>query len=469
MSAKLILFVLLALMISVAAVVLAVFPLFRRVVSREASKQEVNLQVLRDQLQEVEADLAAGTLSQIQFDEAKQDIARRLLEEIPADNLLSWEQSSQESKRGVQSNPPLPLPSTRRLATGLSIAVPVISFALYLWLGNPLAMLQDGMMVAAGGEEKVQQEGDAGKRAITPEKVQAMIQGLKEQAEKSPQDGRAWMMLARAYSFVGKFSEAVEAYQHAMPLNPGDADLLADYADALAIVQNRTLGPEPMKLIREALKIDPENMKALALAATEAFIRKDYATAVSLWRKAVPSAAKHDPALVAQLLEDIREANQLGGGKLISEKDLAALDHAPSGLNGLAVAKSAQSKPAEQDQPKQSSGVSISGRVTLAPALKAQAHPEDMVYIFAKAEAGPPMPLAVMRMKVKDLPAEFTLDESMAMMPQLKLSNFPKVVVGARISRSGNAIPSSGDLQGLVKSVTPGSQGISIEISERLP
>jgi len=467
MSAKLILFVLLALMISVAAIVLAVFPLFRRIVSREATKQEVNLQVLRDQLQEVEADLAAGTLSQIQFDEAKQDIARRLLEEIPADNLLSWEQSNKESKHGVQPTP-LPNPSTRRLATGLSIAVPLISFALYLWLGNPLAMLQDGTMVA-GVEEKVQQEGDAGKRAITPEKVQAMIQGLKEQAEKSPKDGRAWMMLARAYSFVGKFSEAVEAYQHAMPLNPGDADLLADYADALAIVQNRTLGPEPMKLIHDALKIDPENMKALALAATEAFIRKDYATAVSLWRKAVPSAAKHDPALVAQLLEDIREANQLGGGKLISEKDLAALGNAPSGLSGPAIAKNAQSKPADQDKPKQGAGVSISGRVMLAPALKAQAHPEDMVYIFAKAEAGPPMPLAVMRMKVKDLPAEFTLDESMAMMPQLKLSNFPKVVVGARISRSGNAIPSSGDLQGLVKSVTPGSQGISIEISERIP
>lgn len=467
MSAKLILFVLLALMISVAAIVLAVFPLFRRIVSREATKQEVNLQVLRDQLQEVEADLAAGTLSQIQFDEAKQDIARRLLEEIPADNLLSWEKSNKESKHGVQSTP-LPIPSTRRLATGLSIAIPLISFALYLWLGNPLAMLQDGTMVA-GGEEKVQQEGDAGKRAITPEKVQAMIQGLKEQAEKSPKDGRAWMMLARAYSFVGKFSEAVEAYQHAMPLNPGDADLLADYADALAIVQNRTLGPEPMKLIHDALKIDPENMKALALAATEAFIRKDYATAVSLWRKAVPSAAKHDPALVAQLLEDIREANQLGGGKLISEKDLAALGNAPSGLSGPAIAKNAQSKPADQDKPNQGAGVSISGRVMLAPALKAQAHPEDMVYIFAKAEAGPPMPLAVMRMKVKDLPAEFTLDESMAMMPQLKLSNFPKVVVGARISRSGNAIPSSGDLQGLVKSVTPGSQGISIEISERIP
>jgi cytochrome c-type biogenesis protein CcmH len=466
MSAKLILFVLLALIMSAVAIVLAVLPLFRAVLTREASKQEVNLQVLRDQLTELETDLAAGTLSQVQFDEAKQDIARRLLDELPADTELALDQVNASSVSKIAFPQ-----SSRRLALGLSIAVPLLSFALYLWLGSPMAMLQDEVM--ARNDERPQQESDAGKRAITPEKVQAMIQGLKEQADKAPNDGRAWMMLARAYSFVGKFPEAVDAYKHAMPLNPGDADLLADYADSLAIVQNRTLGPEPMKLIHEALKIDPENMKALALAATEAFIRKDYATAVSLWRKAVPTAAKHDPALVGQLLDDIREANQLGGGKLISEKDLAGLSNVSGAMKGP-VDDSPQSVPvrpgpSQQSQNGQNAAASISGRVSLAPALKDQAHPGDMVYIFAKAESGPPMPLAVMRMKVSDLPAEFTLDESMAMMPQLKLSNFPKVIVGARISRSGTAIPSSGDLQGVVKGVSPGSKGLSIEISERIP
>jgi len=466
MSAKLILFVLLALIMSVAAIVLAILPLFRAVLSREASQQEVNLQVLRDQLAELEADLAAGTLSQIQFDEAKQDIARRLMDALPADTELALDLVNSSSAHKTS----LPQ-SSRRLAIGLTIGVPLLSFALYLWLGSPIAMLQDEGM--ARNEDRPAQESDAGKRAITPEKVQAMIQGLKEQAEKAPNDGRAWMMLARAYSFVGKFPEAVDAYQHAMPLNPGDADLLADYADALAIVQNRTLGPEPMKLIHDALKIDPENMKALALAATEAFIRKDYATAVSLWRKAVPTATKNDPALVGQLLDDIREANQLGGGKLISDQDLAALSNVSKAMKDP-VAESPQTKPvapdtSKQSQAKQNLAVSISGRVSLAPALKEQTHPGDMVYVFAKAESGPPMPLAVMRMKVSDLPAEFTLDESMAMMPQLKLSNFPKVMVGARISRSGNAIPSRGDLQGVVKGVTPGSKGLIIEITERLP
>jgi len=463
MSAKFILFVLLALMMSLAAIVLALLPLFRSVRSQEASKQEVNLQVLRDQLLELETDLAAGTLSQVQFDEAKQDIARRLLEELPTD-----QSGDLDSLNRISGNQAVPSQSSRRLAIALSIAVPILSFILYLFLGNPVAMTQGGEV--SGGGQTVQSDEEPGKRAITPEKVQAMIQGLKEQADKAPNDGRAWMMLARAYSFVGKFPEAVEAYQHALPLNPGDADLLADYADALAIVQNRTLGPEPMKLIHQALKIDPQNMKALALAATEAFIRKDYATAVDLWKKALPSAAKHDPGLVSQLLDDIREANQLGGGKLVSEKDLAAFASGSGPqLEGGPV--NAQNKGAEPKQSKEasSSASSISGRIQLAPALKAQTHPGDMVYVFAKAESGPPMPLAVLRMKVSDLPATFTLDESMAMMPQLKLSHFEKVIVGARISRSGNAIPSSGDLQGLVRGVSPGSKGINIEINEQIP
>jgi cytochrome c-type biogenesis protein CcmH len=368
----------------------------------------------------------------------------------------------------ISGNQAVPSQSSRRLAIALSIAVPILSFILYLCLGNPVAMTQGGEV--SGGGQTVQSDEEPGKRAITPEKVQAMIQGLKEQADKAPNDGRAWMMLARAYSFVGKFPEAVEAYQHALPLNPGDADLLADYADALAIVQNRTLGPEPMKLIHQALKIDPQNMKALALAATEAFIRKDYATAVDLWKKALPSAAKHDPGLVSQLLDDIREANQLGGGKLVSEKDLAAFASGSGPqLEGGPV--NAQNKGAEPKQSKEasSSASSISGHIQLAPALKAQTHPGDMVYVFAKAESGPPMPLAVLRMKVSDLPATFTLDESMAMMPQLKLSHFEKVIVGVRISRSGNAIPSSGDLQGLVRGVSPGSKGINIEINEQIP
>jgi cytochrome c-type biogenesis protein CcmH len=461
MSAKLILFVLLALMMSIAAIVLAVLPLFRKAPQPEASKQEANLQVLRDQLAELEADLASGTLSQIQFDEAKQDILRRLIDDFPEEikNAPRPKKASSRTQATQHS-------SSRFLAVGLCIAIPLFSFVMYLSLGNPLAMMQED--VVTGPDGVAQNENETQKRAVTPEKVQAMIQDLKERAEKAPNDGRAWMMLARAYSFVGKFPEAVEVYKHALPLNPEDADLLADYADSLAIVQNRTLGPEPMKLIREALKIDPENMKALALAATEAFFRKDYANAIALWRKAIPSAAKRDSGLVAQLISDIREANQLGGGKLISDQELAALNPSSSAMNGPIGTQAVESGRAVESQ-QGNPNVKISGRIFLSKALMAQTHPDDLVYVFAKAESGPPMPLAVLRMKVSDLPAEFTLDESMAMMPQLKLSNFAKVIVGARISRSGNAIPSSGDLQGQVHNISPGSIGLNIEINERIP
>jgi len=361
MSAKLVLFVLLALMMSAAAIVLAILPLFRRQASAEPSKQEVNLQVLRDQLTELEADLAAGTLSQSQFDEAKQDIAQRLFEELP---------SEQEVKAALEVKTVQPT-SSRPLAIGLSIAVPLLSFVLYLFLGNPIAMLEDERNMA--GDERAQQENENAKHPITPEKVQAMIVEIKAHLKKEPNDGRAWAILARAYHYLGQFKEAVDTYRRALPLNPGDADLQADYQTA---------------------------------------------------------------------------------------SDLLA----QSGMNGRKMGEGGP-----QQQGAEQSKVSISGRISLAPQLKSQTHSEDMVYVFAKAENGPPMPLAVLRMKVSDLPSAFTLDESMAMMPQLKLSHFPKVIVGARISRSGNAIPSSGDLQGVVKGVVPGSTGVNIEITERIP
>lgn len=361
MSAKLILFVLLALMMSGTAIILAILPLFRKVVTREASKQDVNLQVLRDQLSELEADLIAGTLSQAQFDEAKQDIARRLLEELPQGQEVAIH------KDGIQTLKPdsVAAKASHRLAIGLSLSVPFISLVLYSLLGNPFSLMQDEGM--SSGEARAQQQNEAANKSITPEKVQLMIQEIKTHLVQAPNDARAWAILARAYHFLGDFPEAVKTYQHALPMNPGDSDLQADYQTALEMLKQSKLSNAPKQ---------------------------------------------NDAALTSK---------------------------------------------------------SIRGRVAISAALKSQVHPEDSVFIFAKAESGPPMPLAVMRLKVKDLPAEFTLDDSMAMMPQLKLSGFPKVVVGARVSQTGNAIPSSGDLQGLVKGVAPGSQGLNIEISERLP
>lgn len=467
MSARVVLFWLLALLISTAVLAVLLWPLLRRQRPRTVVRREVNVQVLRDQLVELEADLKAGTLSQSQYDEAKLDISRRLLEDLTADPLAP-----------VPPVDPRQQAANRRLALVLGVLVPVLGVVAYLFLGTPAALDQDGgaasgAMAAAGGTPAgAAPEGGgsgdaqaaAAKHAITPEKIQAMIDQLRKKLEAQPNDPQGSAMLARALNFMGKFPEAVEAYRKALPLNPGDAELLADYADALAMTQNRTLGPEPMKLVQQSLKIDPANMKALALSATEAFQRKDYKSAIDFWKRAIPVAQQREPEMAQQFRMNIVEANQLGGGKLISDADI------PGGPPVLPAAAEAQtSAPPASASSEAGGGVSVSGRVTLSPALKAKVGAGDSVFIYAKAASGPPMPLAVMRAKAQDLPIDFKLDDSMAMMPGMKLSSFPALIVGARISKTGNAIPSSGDLQGQVKDIKPGAAGVLLEISEVVP
>ena len=472
MSARIVLFWLLALILFAGVTAVVVWPLVRRQKQKLVVRKEVNVQILRDQLVELDADLQAGTLSQGQFEEAKADISRRLLSDLTADPI-----------QAAPAVDPAQAAGNRRLALGLAVAMPVLAVVAYLWLGTPVALQGgddnaplaaagasgDGAAPAAGGADTPASAG--AKHAVTPEKIQAMIEALRKKVDANPGDGPDTAMLARAYNFEGKFPEAVVYYKKAVALVPGDGELLADYADALAMTQNRTLGPEPMQLVRAALQADPNNTKALALSATEAFTRKDYKAAIAFWKRAIPGAQARDPEMAQQFKTNIAEANQMGGGKLVPAAELQGLtaglgDNAGAPAAPFAQAAAEASAPAAVPA---GGGVSVSGRVSLSAALKAKAGPDDSVFIFAKAASGPPMPLAVLRAKVSDLPMNFKLDESMAMMPGLKLGNFPQVVVGARISKTGNAIPASGDLQGLVKGVKPGAAGLNVEISETVP
>ena len=222
----------------------------------------------------------------------------------------------------------------------------------------------------------------------------------------------------------------------------------------LAVKNGRQLTGESLTLIDRALKIDPANLKALALAGTAAFDRKDYTLAVQHWEKLL-AGVPADSAYRSQVQSGIDEARQLG--------------KMPPSATALAdAAATPQAAPAQSDgsAPPAAAGASVSGTVTLSAALAAQAGPDDTVFVFARAAEGPRMPLAVLRKQVKDLPFEFRLDDSMAMSPAAKLSGAARVVVGARISKTGDAIPKDGDLSGESAPVTPGASGLKIEIAE---
>jgi len=285
-----------------------------------------------------------------------------------------------------------------------------------------------------------------------------MAASLAAKLEKEPDNAAGWSTLAHTYYSLSRFPEAVAAYERAEKLLPEDADLLADYADALGAL-NQSLAGKPTELVNRALKANPSQWKALALAGTIAFDRKDYKQAVVYWEQL--KATLPPGSDIARSIEgSIAEARGLG--KIGAD---AVPPASPAAAMAAATPAPAPAKAASAAIP----GAAISGEVKLAPALAKGAAPNDAVFVIARAAEGPKMPLAIVRKQVKDLPFTFALDDSLAMSPEMKISNFAEIVVTARISKTGNAMPAAGDLEGSSKPVRIGTQGVSVVIDGTRP
>ena len=403
-----------AIALVVVAILILVLPIFGRS-NRQitATRSEVNLTVYRDQLRELDAELAAETLDETQYRSAKNDLESRMLEDSV----------------GGEVGAPSVLPRNRSLIIGVALAVPVIAVALYFVLGTPSGL---------DPKQAVAPQAEGGEHAVTQQQIESMVSRLAQKLESRPDDAEGWVMLSRSYTALQRYDDASKAYAHVVELMPNDAPLLADYADVMAM-SKKTLQGEPEKIILKALKVDPNNIKALSLAGSAAFERKDYRLATKWWEK-ILGLIPPDSQDSAAVLGNVNEARGLAGLP-------------PLGPQANKVVS----------RPGAASGA-VSGTASLAPAFKAQVAPTDSVFIFARAAQGPKMPLAVIRKTVQDLPLTFTLDDSMAVMPSMKLSSVDKVVVGVRISKSGNATPTPGDLQGLSQPVAIGTKGIVITI-----
>ena len=373
----------------VAALAIVLRPWYWKRRRTAVSRPAANLSIYRDQLRELEADLTAGKLARGDYERARIDLEARLLEDVREDSVAR-------------------APAQRGIALAVGVAVPLLALALYFLVGNPAAI-----------QESVQ-------HAYSPAEIEAMLDRLAARLRESPGDVEGWRLLARSYAALGRFEDAANAYEKAASLAPRDAQLLADYADALAMARGRQLEGDPEKLIQRALAADPNNLKALALAGTAAFGRRDYAAAAAYWQRMLPHVAP-DSEDARSIQANIDEARSF-------------LKDKPAALAGLA------------------------GTVSLAPALKAKVSADDVVFVFARAAEGPPMPLAVARARVRDLPYRFQLDDTMAMTPALKLSAFPKVTVTARISKGGAPTAQPGDLQGVLGPVANDSRSLQLVI-----
>ena len=413
-------------------------PLLRGGARAKVDRTAVNLGILKDQLAELDAEHARGAIAEAQYAATKADLQQRVLDETQA------EPAAAEAPRATQLG--------KLTAAVVVLVVPIASAMLYSRFGdlsafNPLA-----------------RQGADAAHQFSKDDLANMTQRLAERLKKEPDNANGWATLARTYYSMGRFAEASAAFEKLVELVPDDASLLADYADALAMSQGRKIAGKPMELINRALKIDPLQWKALAMAGTEAFDRQDYKSAVALWEN-LQASLPADAPMKQQLSGSINEARSRAGMPQVAAMPPSPVPPAAPAVGARPVApagsKAAAGAPA-------AAGGRIAGTVTLSAELRGKVAPEDSVIIFARPAEGSRMPLAMMRVQAKDLPKTFALDDSMAISPDARLSNVAEVVVGARVSKSGSPMPQKGDLEGLSKPAKLGRGDVAVTIDTEL-
>lgn len=390
------LFLLLVAILILIAFALILPPLWRGYSVVDDDMDNRNILIARNRLAELKANWLSGGISLAQYDEQVAELEQTLLDDLSI-------------KSPVHA---LPLQG-RWMVYALVVAVPLLSFGLYGSLGNFQAVSHSAEMAAAAPANP------------TSDEINTMVAGLAERLKTNPNDAQGWLMLGRSYKYLEQYPKAVQAFANAYRLLGDQPEVMLLYADALAYTANKNLAGKPSELIFKALELEPDNLNGLWLGGLARVQQSDGAAAVKLWRKL--------ESLLPQDSDQRREMQVI-----IAE------------VEGKTPRVDEQ---ADAGQPDKTQAVSIDVQVALASELQKLANPEDTVFIYAQALSGPKMPLAIVRKQVADLPLKVSLDDTMAMMPAMKLSNFSEVRLMARISKSGEAITKPGDLIGVIERV----------------
>ncbi len=320
------------------------------------------------------------------------------------------------------------------LRYALPVAAVVLAGVAYLGLRGESADLPAGpvqqMPVAASSEADVNAPANKGGDLNTA------VKRLEEKMAKDPQNGEGWLLLAKTYGELRRFADADRTYEKAAAILPPNAGMLADWADAHVMANNREWDEAGRQIVKRALSADPKHLKSLALAGSEAFDRKDYKGAIAFWKR-MKAAAPADSMDSKLADSNIAEANSiLSGGKPAAVEETA-------------------------------SAAKITGVVTISPKLKAKLGDQDVLFIFAKSPEGGP-PLGAVRIAGPKFPVSFVLDENSAIMPGRSIAQFAEVQLSAKISKSGNAMPTKGDLLAKPVTVRVGADNQKLEIDSEL-
>jgi len=381
-------FIILTLAIAVIAVLLILRPLLSK--EGQLSKVErdaVNIQAAATRLSELKLELENGLISQERFDKYKLELEAAALDDLS--------NSTSTDTHDHKGNKPL--------AVVVALLVPLFSITIYQQIGNEAAF-------------NVELQTD--ESAIATQEIEKMLVAVEKSVKENPNDIEGRIALAQVYVELERYSDAATVYLELKKLRPDDPDILVNYAEALARSHGNRLTGKPTELLNAALQIEPKHGRALWLAGFAEQQADNKEGALAHWRHLL--VGMEEDSEIFQHLEN-----------LISELE--------NGTPTAEVVTSNQSATVQQ---------SIQVKVALSSEFLAKVDPNTTLFIYARASEGPPMPLAVHKGLAKDLPITVTLDDSMAMMPQMTLSSFPKVIVGARLSSNGQPQGQSGDYEG---------------------
>ena len=391
----------------------------------EGTEDRLRISLYQQNLRELDREFERGLLTREQLTNVRSELELSLLADYERDQVLT------------AGKAPLESPASRWSVAVPVIAIMLMAIPLYLYLGNPqLIPLKHFSELAA------QNNGDS----APP--LDGVAPALETHLRKNPQDANGWMLLADVYTNLKQYPEAINAFDRLLALTGDNVEVLLRYANLQVMINNGKFGGKPAELVKRVLAIEPENYTALFFSGMAADEAGEYQQAIQYYRKLLPAMQGNEDML--KTVNDLIARNE----QLLKDAGISveapAVTETPAAADAVAVA--------------------LHVSVSVAESLAGKYSAEDTLYIYAQAVEGPPMPLAVIKKTAASLPLEVILDDSLAMMPAMKLSRFDKVKLQARISKSGNAQPEPGDLHGEIAEVSVGTTDtLNLIISEVMP
>lgn len=401
----------------VVALIFLLRPFFIDMKKDEVERSALNVKITKERIAELEIEFNQATISQAEYEQTRDELEQALLYDV--------EQESNKSK--TVNNEKV----NRLTRLGFIFIVPLFAISMYAYLGQP-NLIEGGKKQAA-----TTPAGHGSPNAAVS--MEAMIEKLAAKLKENPDNAEGWFMLARSYMSMNRYPEAVKALEKTNELVPNNPVIMLRYADALTMLNGGRVSGKPFELIKKSIALTPNDPTGLWLVGMGYEEQGDYKKAISYWN------------LLLAILKDDKSINKVQG--LIRRTKKKA---------GMSAADSVAPAKGSSEKEKISS---LKVKVSIDKSMLKNVSMDDTVFIFAKAVSGPPMPLAVARKQVKDLPLQVTLDDTMAMIPSMKLSSFNKVKITARVSRTGKPLLQKGDLFSKEKSIKlPNNSLINIKI-----